>query len=622
MNKHMAMKKLVDLGDGIALTKLPMKAQPIGLSNKQLADALIEAEIIDSADIVDAMTPEQKNRWQTIFKAAAPQGPDVVSVMKDGKMTYYRVHDDLLLRSIKSLGHEQFDGLITKVFRVPKKVLTAAVTADPAFMLANFARDTLASFVVSNAKLVPLASAVKGFKDTMAEDPLLFRIMAAGGGGGGFYQQERENLRTLLSQKMPSNKVNSYLKTMVTPTSGNGMWQLLQRVGSASEMANRMAIARDVLAKGGGLGEASYQAQDLLNFSMAGDWQAMKFLTSTVPFMNARIQGLYRLYRGGRDNPIAFAMKGMLVAGASLALYYKNEDDDRYQELEQWDRDANWHFFIGGDHYRLPKPFEVGAIFGTIPERMAQVHGGHEDQRIFWRRMGAMVLETFALNPVPQALKPVAEQYMNKSFFLGYPIVNQSMENKPEEMQFNYMTSATFREMAKAMPDIAPAWLRSPKRLEAMWRGYTGSIGMYALSAADGMTRDLAGYPDRPVMKLWDRPIAKRFVRDPVPYTSVYQEQLYEMLTEANQMHRAIKDLVAVGDVGEAREIHAENREKLAARKGLGKVARQVSGINKKINAIYLDPRMSGEDKWARVQELKKRKVKSLRQVARYADRF
>jgi hypothetical protein len=36
-------------------------------------------------------------------------------------------------------------------------------------------------------------------------------------------------------------------------------------------------------------------ARDLLDFSMQGSWPAFRFFTQVVPFMNARIQGLYKL---------------------------------------------------------------------------------------------------------------------------------------------------------------------------------------------------------------------------------------------------------------------------------------------------------------------------------------
>ena len=60
----------------------------------------------------------------------------------------------------------------------------------------------------------------------------------------------------------------------------------------------------------------------------------------------------------------------MVQAAASVGLWLLNKDDERYKDLEDWDKDANHHIFIGdgpNDHLVIPKGFEVGAIFSTIP---------------------------------------------------------------------------------------------------------------------------------------------------------------------------------------------------------------------------------------------------------------
>lgn len=44
-----------------------------------------------------------------------------------------------------------------------------------------------------------------------------------------------------------------------------------------------------------------------------------------------------------------------MLALASVGLYLLNRDDPRYQDLPDWDRDANWHFFVGDQHFRYPK---------------------------------------------------------------------------------------------------------------------------------------------------------------------------------------------------------------------------------------------------------------------------
>src|SRR5690606_25092640 len=140
---------------------------------------------------------------------------------------------------------------------------------------------------------------------------------------------------------------------------------------------NRIAIYENTLKAGGSKAEAAYQAMDVLNFSRHGEWKAVRLIIELVPFMNARIQGLDRLYRGAKEGTKewhqfnkAFLIKGALLTAATLALLAANWDKEEYWDLPEHERDTYYHFFVGGAHYRLPKPFEVGAIFSTIPERM------------------------------------------------------------------------------------------------------------------------------------------------------------------------------------------------------------------------------------------------------------
>jgi hypothetical protein len=41
------------------------------------------------------------------------------------------------------------------------------------------------------------------------------------------------------------------------------------------------------------------------------------------------------------------------------------------QDLPDWDRDANWHFFVGDQHFRYPKIWEIGAM-ASVAERSVE----------------------------------------------------------------------------------------------------------------------------------------------------------------------------------------------------------------------------------------------------------
>lgn len=611
--KNRAMQRIVDLGTGTAMEKVDLDWEAVKFNDAQLAAALRKAGIE-----VESMDKAQREHWSTLFRRIAPKGPNIVSVMKAGKPEYYEVTDPLVLQSIAGLGYDNFADVFG-LFRGSKKLLTNAITADPAFMMANFVRDTLSNWVISDASTKPMVDAVKALGATLKDDPDLVQLMMAGAGGGGFYDSAPEDIRKLIASRVPANQQRAFLDSVVGP---KNVWRLWRKIGAAAENANRIATFRAVLAAGGSVAEAAYQARDVLNFSMAGNFGAMRWLVQSVPFLNARVQGLYRLYRGARDNKRGFFMKGAMLTAATMALALANEDDDEYEELPEWDKDTYWHLFVGGEHWRIPKPFEVGALFSTIPERLYRTAAGRDSTSVLADRMFQMFADTFAFNPVPQLVKPIIEQYANRSMFTGSPIVGMAEQPLQPEAQFTPWTSETMQELAKAMPDFAPAWLRSPKRLEAALRAYTGAIGMYVLGISDQAVRGALGYPEEPSRKIYDLPVVSRFWKDPDPRHTKYADQLYEMMDEANAISSTINRYTRERRFGEAAELRSENKSKLAVRVRLNRLGTQVRNINHQIRLIQLDATMDPDMKRTRIDALVDRKNDTTREVARYSDIF
>jgi hypothetical protein len=636
--KNTAMQKIAAMADGVAMEKIPLNWEAVQLPAGQLEKALDQmgASVTSRRGIrpgeeTQAVGPtrgpdwrgglsnDEREEWLKLFRRVAPVGKDVVKVFVNGKPVYYRVTDDLLLRSIANMGYDSFAD-VWGLFRGSKRLLTGAITLDPAFMMANWVRDTLSAWVTSDVGIKPVIDSLRGAKAAFSMDSEVLAMMAAGGGGGGVYDMQPAELRSFLVDKLGSKSAaERFMGTIVSPKNWLRVWR---KIGNAAENANRVAIYRAVRKAGGSVAEAAYQARDVLNFTMSGDYAAMRWLTATVPFMNARIQGLYRLYRGAQDNPGAFAMKGLALTAATLALLLRNNDEEEYERLPEWDKDMYWHFWLGGEHYRLPKPFEVGAIFGTLPERMYRLGTGRDSASIAKERIMAMVSETFAFNPIPQVAKPLIEQYANKSFFTGSPIVGMAEANLSPEAQYSPWTSDTLRAMAEALPDFAPAWMRSPQRLEAMLRGYLGATGMYALQAADTLTRTATDAPPRPARKLYDAPVVRRFLQDPNPRTTKYADQLYTMLEEANEIFSTINRYREQGRASDARELLVNNRDKLAARTRLNRIATRVRAVNNQMQMVLYNPSMSPAVKRERLDVLTARKNELTAMVAPLAELF
>lgn len=591
--KNIAMQRTIELAEQAGVVE---EVKDAAISTEEARKRLDEAGI--------DYTPATLRAWKGLLaKHDARNGTVAVSV--DGKAKRYLVHDPVLLRSMTGLGPTGVEGIM-KVLRLPKVLLTELVTADPAFSLRNLIRDTLSTWVtVHGVKRNPIADAVRNVREAYRENDTFKAMKAQGVGGGGFYDVTPEGVRAHLE------RISGDASVM---TSIAEFWHGYKRILGTTESANRMAVYDAAIKAGASKAEAAYQAMDVLNFSRHGEWKAVRILTQLVPFLNARVQGLDRLYRGAREGSTGwhqwnkgFMLKGAIVTAATLALLAANWDNDEYWDLPEWDRDTYYHFFVGGEHFRMPKPFEVGALFSTIPERLFEQFRGDADMQLLGQRMLNMVTETFAFDPIPQFIKPVAEVAMNRNSFTGQDILSQGMQYASPEAQYSPYTSKTFIEMADAMPDSAPEWMRSPARLEHLFKGYMGTLGGYVLMGSDYAARKIADSPARPELRIQDVPVLQSFIRDGEG-SNKQVGRVYDMARDVDETWAAIRKYRGEGNIDKAKGLLADNKEKLKVRTSLNKVTNQMSQISSHIKRIYDDPELSPANKRQQIDELTRRR--------------
>lgn len=626
--RNEATRRVIDLGQKTgAIERMPKSARPVlTVSKKELIQILWKTGILNAQSTKEAkkefdkMPKTDRDRYQTFFSRVKPPGGNIITLMKDGKQEYYRVDDPLLLRSI--VGVNETSGTWMTLMRGSKKWLTVGVTTDPAFMLANWMRDTITTFIVSDAPMKSLADPIKGLRDAWGDSPTLMHLAFAGRGGGNLYDTHPEKIVNLLKE-LGVEDTAGFMKTVVSPRK---LWTFWREIGSASEFGNRVRVYNNLVAdwnkriaalQSQGLSpqeawqqavrdgyttpaEAAFQAQDLLNFTRSGDYRAMQIAIQVIPFLNARVQGLNRLYRGAKESPMAFTIKGGSLMMATLMLAALNDDDDRYNELSEWDKDTYYHFWIGDQHYRLPKPFESGVIFSTSVERIYRSLRGIDGWDVAGDSAIHSLVSTFMFNPIPQLFKPWVEDYFNHNIFMDTPIVSAGQENLLPERQYDFRTGEFAKWFGQTLPDAAPDWMQSPKRFEALIRGFFGALGIYTLSAANVMTDTLISGPDRVLgelqaKRLHELPVISRFVRGDVATTTKYNRILWELVREADAIARTIKVYQEEGQGEKAFELARDNREIVALRPRIRQIAGQVSEINKQLNQIAMNRRISPE---------------------------
>ncbi|EKN6079041.1 hypothetical protein DVQ33_13985 [Yersinia enterocolitica] len=548
-------------------------------------------------------------------------GKDVVKVFVDGQEKLVQVNDPELYRAFTMIDLERSNSTFMKAARTAKKVLTVSTTSMPDFIIRNFMRDSIHSWAINKDGFKPVTASWAGFKKALRTDDSLVDMMFAGATFGGGYSNvydpasTAKTIRSVLRRKGYSDSQMQEFESSIVRNSKEVMGKVEQglhqykNLSEAAENANRLATYEAAIKSGKSKAQAAFESRDLMDFSMMGASNIMINLSDMLPFFNARMQGLSKLGRAIKENPREVLKRGGMITAASLALMALNWDDKRYEELQDWDKDTYWHAWIGDQHIRFPKPFEIGLMFGTLPERFVRALGGKDSAAKFGKLVAHNFMETMAFNPIPQVAMPIAEAYVNYDFFKGGPIENMADSNLMAGARYNDQTSLLMREIGEATN-------MSPKMLDHIVMGYTGSLGGYVMGATNLLMRNLKDYGETPAMRLDEMPVIKSFFRGSDPAKSTqFTEDFYRMMTEANQINSTINSFRKQGRGDDANELIEGNRGKLSQRQGLTATQKQVKALNAQIEMMRRDRILTADQKREKIERLMATRNKLVQQA-------
>ena len=539
---------------------------------------------------------------------ALKNGKNLITVKLEGEDYMIRVEDPDLYRAMTFFDRQPFGSMVNMASKA-KRLLTAGVTASPEFMLRNFLRDSLSGWVISKDGFKPVIDSIRGVRKTLAVDGSTIDVMFSGASFLGGYVNGNapsamaDAVRKSLRRKgMTPEQITRYEKSIIrNAAQAKGViadaWDKYSRIGEALENANREAVYEAAIKAGKGHAQAAFESKDLMDFSMMGAARFIQAASMVLPFFNARLQGLGKLTREMHGNPRDLVKRAGMITAMSLGLLAINWDDERYEEVPDWDKDANWHFFIGDQHWRIPKPFEIGVLFGTIPERMVRAMGDKDTGAQFGKAVARAIGDTFALNPTPQIVKPLVEAAFNYDTFRGGPIDGPQDLNLMAEARYNEQTSLLMRELGELSGF-------SPKQLEHLVIGYTGTMGSYVMAAADGLIRttqpgESAGW------RADEIPLLKSIYRGTGPAKSTqHLEEFYQMLNEVNQLKRTIDQYRREGRIEAANLLQETHGEVLKSRQSLGRTQQKIRVVRNKIELIQRDKTLDAEQKRRRIDEL------------------
>lgn len=523
------------------------------------------------------------------------------SVWENGKKVVYNTTPELY-QAFKMLNPEGAN-MVVKILSIPAKWLRAGAVLSPEFMLRNPARDMTSAAVYSKHGFIPVADTLKGLALYLHKGDTYWEYMRSGAAQANLVSLDRNYLAGQMRDLLQRPSV----KKMVT----TNPIEILRGLSEATEMATRLAEFHNVrkgytgignrlfgkTRKPGSIQEAALESRDItLDFSRIGSHT--KSWNKISAFFNASIQGTDKMFRAWRENPLDMTIKtAMFITMPSVLLWYLNKDDPRYQELPQWQKDIFWIIPTKDTLIKIPKPFELGILFGTVPERMLQwMYDKDRGQKgNGFKGLGDVIIDNMVPNVSPTALVPALEAATNYSLFMNRNIVPQhERDNLPPAMQYGPYTSAVGKGIGK-MFDV------SPRIVDNTIRGYTGGLGGFGLTLSDSV---LGMGEERPAKRISEMPGIRGFTATPYASSESVQ-QVYDEFDRQNRLFHAGQELHQRPD-GYDKRLHDQLKETMKA----------FQEINRARKAVMKSD-LSSEAKRKRLDEIQMSQVRIARRALR-----
>ena len=539
------------------------------------------------------------------LKTTAQQDGDTIGAFRNGVKEQVKVNDPDLVMAFRGLD-QQSAGMLTKIIATPARLLRAGAVLSPDFIVRNVVRDFMTAFVNSKGIFSPIDTA-KGLKSAITKDADFQNWLKGGGSNSALVSLDRRYLQESLQKLDSETGLMSRAWNVVTNPLAP-----LRMVSELAEQATRLGEFKKLAgADKASIQSAAFASREVtLDFARIG--ASLRAYNMITAFGNAQIQGLDRIGRAFADRPVNTMLK---VAGGitlpSVLLWFANKDDERVKELPSWQKDMFWIVATKDHLYRIPKPFELGVVFGSGVERVLDATIGNNPEA--FDKFSKSVIDIVRPNMIPTIAQPIAEQFANRSTFSDRTLIPADQENHLPEYQYTPYTTEAAKALGKivsAVPGVreqatgpgAPfspiaRTVTSPILLENYIRSWTGGLGVYAMQIADASLRKAGIVPDpvAPSPTLADIPVVKAFV---VRYPSATTQSIQDFYDQHEVSKKFFDTWMArakEGDTEAMGRIQEAGGPLMFLR--LDAIKETLTEHGKMVRDIYKDPSMKAEEK-------------------------
>lgn len=550
--------------------EVPARTKATRVTAKELENAgIIEKGSKLSDDVADGFSVFRKE--QGALK------PTEIQIYRDGVRKVYEVGDNFA-RGFKGIEKTVWDD-ITKIIGVPTKLLRAGATQlNPEFMYNNLPRDAFSSAILSKTWHPPfyglingIAMYVKPIRGKLGWQPMLEKYTKSGAYKDFIGYAERNYFNAGYKEIFTGLKpINVITKPI----------EMLRVVAEASETMGRMgtfklAYQRYIkkgLSEKEAIRKAGFDTKiNPVDYARAGAAARQANLISA--FFTARIGSFTSIIEAFKQRPFQTTAKSVgYISTISLYNWIQNHDDPDYKRLPKWRKDLFWNFKItnsnltdalgfekGYFYFPVPKPFELGLLFGTGTERFLDYYYDKDPDAIndFLTTFTKSVASSLMF--IPDLGKPFFEAWSNKSLFTGQPIIPNSLKNLPSEYQVTNYTSETSKQIGSLIRKITGddfSSLSSPVQIDNAIRSWTGPMGRSITQAIDKVLLE-SGIIEEPLLP--EKRLTEQFffkvlaARDPDRNAEPIQK-FYDEFNKIKKRQNAIKMFQESGEFDLARQ--------------------------------------------------------------------
>ena len=587
------------------------------------ADSIMKAGLKNLAMRQAAETME----FAKLGKKTNTKDPDnTITYKVDGKDVLFEVGDAALFSALAGMPRTMQNGIYDTMAKLAG-FFRDMVTIAPSFMLANLWRGKVSAYVQEGQPF--MTNTFAGLRDALNASSSLRNFQLQTGFGGMEYGMGERNMASAFDSKMTDEGITKALMKGNAWSAIRQAYGKMQELSEATEMAERIKLAENLMKKGVNKEDAEFQAYLLAPYSRRGTGQgwvghSLQFFMPLVPFLNAKLQTTYRLFENEKGDkrklwtlgiPQQIFLRGLVVTAFSLMAYAANLADDE----EKWDSIPS-HMKLNydiipfmGDYITLPRAFEIGQVFGALPIFVLDAIRRGEGRDL----TGALIevgLNTFWMNPTPKAIDPIFAVWTNYDFFRGKPLETLAEQNLPVAERVNRSTTSVGKGLSEAVNVVFGRDVLSPIRAQALLDGYTGTLGVTLMSGFDSALAAAGAIPGKPAGAFGELSGAanlvglNRFYREDATMVSRFVGDFYKIKEMTDQLVRSQNLARETRDFNRLEELRGEAGLPLQLRTQVNRASEQISDLNKRITRIERSTEMDGVAKTEALEPLIRRR--------------